>query len=416
MKTALIAWMALVLITGRAQADEATKPTPDSPQILVMVHETSIRHFLPGGHYDTDYALGAAPATSTRTIRAVNRDHDLREIDNWPMPALGVRCYRVALKPGQDVAEAVKRLAADERVESAEPVQQFHTQSHNDAYYPLQTSAKVLKLDRLHQMATGRRIRIALIDSRVEARHPDLDTQLIESVNLVDDSASTQGEAHGTEVAGIMVAKADNQIGIAGVAPAAQLLALRACWPSPTDTSRNICSSFTLAKALQYAIAHQAHIVNMSLAGPPDRLLTRLINKAVDQGIAVVGAVDPSSPDESFPASLPQVIAVSSMGDKVSGHAVMAPGQRVLTTMPPDSWGFVSGSSFAAAHVSGLLALMLEISPKLVPAAMAQLLQQQAHRHTQADGEPWLDACAVIAQLASPCASCHCDDSLFSGR
>jgi len=420
----LMATLGTAALVASCASFQKPQPLQDGAQaqILVMVKEAPVRHFLPGGNYASDYQTSAPPAAVANVIRAVNHDYRLAPLEDWFMPSLGLRCYLMALSPGQSAADTVRRLSLDQRVESVEAVQQFRTQRaqgtqvHNDAYYGLQTSAKSLKLDQLHQFATGRQIRIALIDSQVEAHHPDLDQQIIESVNLVDQSAATSGEAHGTEVAGIMVAKADNSIGIAGVAPAARLLALRACWFVPGGTG-DVCNSFTLAKALQYAIVHQAHIVNMSLAGPPDRLLTRLIDKAVEQGIVVISAVDPASPDDSFPARLPEVIAVSSMGEKVPAHAIAAPGLRVLTTTPPKSWGFVSGSSFATAHVSGVAALMLEISPKLSPQAIAQMLQQQGQQHLRADHEPWIDACALVSQLANkPCASCRCDNQLYSGR
>src|SRR5206468_548036 len=83
------------------------------------------------------------------------------------------------------------------------------------------------------------------------------------------DAREAVAELHGTAVAGIIGARADNSVGIVGVAPEAGLMALRACWQAPPDESAAVCSSFTLAKALQFAIDNNAKVINLSLGGPP---------------------------------------------------------------------------------------------------------------------------------------------------
>src|SRR5207342_1389762 len=126
------------------------------------------------------------------------------------------------------------------------------------------------------------------------------DGQLSEAKNFVDGSRYG-AESHGTGVAGIIAAKADNGIGIVGIAPGATLTPLRACWEAEGQSGTALCSSFTLAKALQYALSGPTRVLNLSLGGPQDRLLERLLDKAIDQGIVVVGAVDPAHPEGSFP-------------------------------------------------------------------------------------------------------------------
>src|SRR5262249_11136688 len=159
--------------------------------------------------------------------------------------------------------------------------------------------------------------------------------------------------------------------GIIGVAPDVKLLALRACWPAQ---ARSVCSSFTLAKALTYALERAPQIINLSLAGPSDPLLARLLQLVLARGITVVAACRDAACD-SFPADVPDVIAVSDVSTAAESptaaatHIIplVAPGTDVITTMPNGTFDFVSGSSMSAAHVSGIVALLLERRPDLDP-------------------------------------------------
>jgi subtilisin family serine protease len=324
-------------------------------------------------------------------------------MSDWPMPALGVRCFVAEVTPERPPQEVADRLALDPRVESAQVQQMFELAGHGDPYYELQAGAQQLQLDALHRMATGRAVKVAQIDTGVDVRHPDLAGQISAERNFVDERRAV-AEVHGTAVAGIIAAKADNGVGIVGVAPGARLLALRACW-EPADNGGALCSSFTLAKAMQFALVQRAQVINLSLTGPHDRLLERLLDSAARDGITLVAALGPRP--QAFPASHPAVIAVGASGSpgRYDG-AVLAPGRDVLTTTPGGSWGFFSGASFAAAHVSGLAALMLERSSGLAPAELRALLTKN---QTISPGTelPVLDACAALAQ-ASHTRDCAC--------
>lgn len=417
-----MAWMLLLGGCTTASTTQARAPIdPAERYILVMLKEEPLRHFRPDAAYGASYQPSAHTPAAERTIAEINREYGLTRVEDWPMPSLGLRCYLEALGDQPSRADVLTRLAADARVESVEPLQRYRTlttapvqqaaSAPGDPYYSLQTSARWLQLDQLHRMATGRHVRIAQIDSAAERAHPDLAGQIVDAADLVGsangqpNNATEPGEAHGTEVAGIIVAKANNGVGIVGVAPGAELLALRACWQTNVQDDAATCSSFTLAKAVQYAMTHRAQVLNLSLAGPPDRLLTRLLQQAHEQGISIVSAVDPAAaPGMGFPASLPFVIGVAGLNASTR-NAVAAPSERVLTTTPHASWGFVSGNSFAAAHVSGLLALLIETAPRLPPADISRLLHD--HMRTDAATGPQLDACGLLAaqmHAASPSA------------
>ena len=106
--------------------------------------------------------------------------------------------------------------------------------------------------------------------------HPDLRGRLIDNVDFVGGQASN-AEAHGTGVAGIIGARADNSVGIVGVAPGAELMGLRACWQKPGAVA-TVCDTLSLAKAITYAVEHHANVINLSLTGPRGKPFYRFFN------------------------------------------------------------------------------------------------------------------------------------------
>ena len=374
-------------------------------QLLVMLRMPA-PHFRPDLAYGSNYAMQVGQEARTRIAEAIANEYGLRVIDNWPMPALGVDCFVMQVERAEAPALLAKQLAADPRVESAQVVNLFTGLAYNDPLYPLQPSATEWHLSDLHQITTGKHVRIAQVDSGVAIDHPDLSGQIALARDFVG-SGSGDGEQHGTAVAGIIAARPNNGIGIAGIAPEATLLALRACWEGSGREGRASCSSFTLAKALQFAIDENAEVINLSIGGPRDRLLERLLDVALSRGVTIVAAVEPGA-GNSFPASHRGVLAIAVAGAQDSGAAFLAaPGQDVPTTLPGRKWGFVSGSSFAAAHVTGLVALLRALSPGLQPQQLRQALAPQALSTLATDRPLTVDACAAVAKTAGTCA-CAC--------
>jgi subtilisin family serine protease len=225
--------------------------------------------------------------------------------------------------------------------------------------------------------------------------------------NFVDGRVGV-GEEHGTAIAGIIVATGNNGVGIVGIAPEARLLALRACWETAQRADAAVCSSFTLAKALQFALEADAQVINLSLGGPRDRLLERLLDVALSRGVTVVSAADPQSGDGGFPASHRGVLAIA--GDDaqdVAGNILRAPGRDIPTTVPGGKWSFVTGTSFAAAHMTGLVALLRELSPALSATQVRGLLAAPAVSGLAVDSHAIVDACAAVGRITGACA-CAC--------
>jgi subtilisin family serine protease len=374
-------------------------PSPDR-QILVMVRHPP-DHYRAGGGYGGDYGDEIARSGRERLARSIARRYGLTFVDNWPMPMIGVDCFVMAVPQGRPTTLVAQQVSHDPNVDWAEPVELYTARSStpNDPLYAAQPAASQWRLADLHQIASGRGTRIAIVDSGIDGGHPDLAGQLLTNRNFVAGRPFVP-EQHGTAVAGIIAAKADNRLGIAGVAPGAKLMGLRACWQLKGPSASTACDTLSLAKALYFAAESRPDVINMSLSGPDARLLRALLGVALGRGTTVVGAVDPKLPGGGFPASMPGVLAVSDASLAGSrGDVYIAPGRDVPTTQPGGRWFIVNGSSFAAAHVSGLVALMRE-RRRSAPIALVS---------TRRGGGP-IDACATMVRVAGAC-DCACSSA-----
>jgi len=391
-----------------AQLDRVTATGVDdgstARQVLVMLR-LAPPHFRPDVDYGGNYDARVGGSARRRIAEAIASQYSLRITNDWPMPALGVDCFVMQAASNASLPLLVQQLSLDPRVESAQSMNLFRVLAHNDPLYPLQPSATAWHLAELHKITTGRYVRVAEVDTGVEVDHPDLTGRIAVARNFVDGRQAV-AEEHGTAVAGIIAARADDGLGIAGIAPESKLMALRACWQGSADAA--ICSSFTLAKALQFALDENAQVINLSLGGPRDRLMERLLDAAMARGITVVGAADPAIRDGGFPASHRGVLAVASDdAHDVSAGVLLGPGRDIPTTMVGGKWGFVAGSSFAAAHLTGLVALLRELAPNLRPQQIREALAAQAIPSLAGDHHAMVDACAAVARIAGTCA-CAC--------
>ena len=401
MKSLVVACALCFLGTASAHAANAAgsvAPAEAEQQLLVLLNLPP-PHFRPDGNYSAGYADAAGNAARRRVAASLARSNGLNLVTDWPLPILGLDCYVIEVPRPRRADDVAALLARDPRVAWAQPMNVFRTLGHDDPLYSQQPAAREWHLSEMHMTATGHDVRVAVIDSGVQLDHPDLAGQVVMNANFVAERGDP-AENHGTAVAGIVAARADNRVGIAGVAPRARLFALRACrQASAVDT---MCTTLSLALALHAAIDRGAQVINLSLGGPPDRLIEQLVEAALAHGISVVAAADRTVSRGGFPAGLRGVVAVV---DEASGAAppgmVAAPGTDVPTTLPGSRWGIVSGASYAAAHVSGLLALMLEAQGR------ARGEQESVARElvTKADGR--IDTCASLSRAGAICA-CDC--------
>jgi hypothetical protein len=362
--------------------------------------------------YEPPSSYSLAPATRA-SAKAVATAHGLREITAWPIGLLGIHCIVFELPAGVDRETELERLRRDRRVESAQPLQSFSTlttdssgsaitaPAASDPYRPLQRNLDMMNVAGAHLWSRGEGVSVAIIDTGVDASHPDLIGRIVKQENFVDDSKTPSRDRHGTAVAGVIAAVENNSQGIAGIAPAARLYSLRACWPAPQDEARAVCSTLTLAKAIAAAIEARMEIINLSLSGPADPLLTRLVEVGLHRGVVFVGAAPPASERNVFPTGVEGVIGVDASGAKASADSVLfAPASEVLTLVPEGRYDFLSGSSLAAASVSGGIALLLSRDRNLRAENARDLLEQSSHTVTTAQGEASsVNLCAAMAAL-----------------
>lgn len=389
----------LIAVAALSSAAVPAQPPPADRQILVMLR-LSPDHYRPGISYGGGYDSGAAAGIRRHAAQRIAHRYRLRLTENgWPMPAIGLDCYVMTVPADMDVAETIAKVSRDPAVVWSQPMQTYRAQggggAADDPLFPAQPDARLWHLANLHRIATGRGVTVAVVDSKIDVTHPDLRGQFVADEDFVGRPSAP--ELHGTGIAGVIAAKAGNGIGIVGVAPAARLMALRACWQVGAGSGETICNSLSLARAILFAIDHHAQVVNLSLAGPPDRLLDRLIAVALQRGTSIVAAFDPALPGGGFPASAHGVIAVGDGMAPVPPGVYLAPGRDVPTTQPGGKWFLVNGSSYAAAHVAGLIALIRERrggdpDRPLVAASPT-------------GGA--VDACASLLGLAQPC-GCAC--------
>jgi subtilisin family serine protease len=355
--------------------------------------------------YEPPPSYSLAPATRA-SAQAVASTYGLREIAAWPIGLLGIHCIVYELPVGADRDTALERLRHDKRVESAQPYQAFSTLTNDaatatgDPYRPLQKNLDIMDVTGAHLWSRGEGIRVGIIDTGIDTTHPDLAGRVVKQENFVDGSKGGR-DRHGTAVAGVIAAVENNSQGIVGIAPAARLYAMRACWPASGDDSRAVCSTLTLAKALAAAIEARMDIINLSLAGPADPLLTRLVEVGLHRGIVFVGATPRNSEDNGFPTGIPGVIGVDAAGTRASADSVLfAPGSEVLTLVPDGRYDFLSGSSLAAASVSGGVALLLARDRNLRAENARDLLARSSRKVETSQGEAAsVNLCAAMAAL-----------------
>ena len=399
-----LATLALLLIAGLGVSSFApAAPLPAGAaapdrEVLVMVRHP-LDHYRATGAYGGGYGDELARSARQHLAHKIAHQYGLNLVESWPMPMIGVDCFVMVVPQGRSVGATAEQLSHDADVDWAEAAQLYSSRgaSHNDPLYAAEPAAVQWHLGDLHRIASGRGTVVAVVDSGIDVRHPDLAGQVVANRNFVSGQALV-AEQHGTAVAGIIAAKADNRLGIAGVAPGARLLGLRACWQHGAATT---CDTLSLAKALYFAVESRPDVINLSLSGPDARLLREILSVAYARGIAIVAAFDPKLPAGGFPASVPGVIAVSDVPVAGTRNDVYAaPGREIPTTQPGGRWFLVTGSSFAAAHVSGLVALMRERKR----AAPLLLVAQRR------GGE--IDACATLVRIAGAC-DCDCGSARF---
>jgi Subtilase family len=304
----------------------------------------------------------------------------------------GSTVARFRITNGRSPAEIIRALAAIQLVAVAQPNYLYTLQQQGDDAAsrddsepkgdPAQYMLEKLKISDVHRMVRGTNVPIAVIDSEIDVTHPDLEGVVTKRFDAV--GAPENSHAHGTGMAGAIAAHRR----LLGTAPAARLLAVHAF---STTAATAESTTFNILKGVNWSVQEGVRIINMSFAGPRDPSLERALKAAYDKGIVLIAAAGNAGPKSPplFPGAIPFVIAVTAtdVDDKLFTGAnrgkyisVAAPGVDILVPAPEGEYQMTTGTSVAAAEVSGIVALLLERNPKLTPADIRRILTASAKR------------------------------------
>lgn len=381
-----------------------------------------------GGHVDTDFAL--APGA--------------RIADSYWSPVLCATIVRVVGPAGTPPEKIVvrrpagSRLSANKRyVTSAttlRPVVLAETAPQpaakpgpaaggalpatrsgpDDPYVPLQYGLARTGALAGRPALDGHGIRVAVLDSAPDVAHRELARVRIVTT---DGAAPPPAATHGTLVAGVIGAAENNAFGIAGIAGMADVIAIPVC--APAAPGGDECRLDALLRGLDTAWREDARVANLSLVGPPDPLLEHAVRRMRELGILLVASVGNEASDEPrYPAAYPTVLGVGAFdgngkpwprSNRGGWVRVLAPGVEVLSTAPGDAFAFGDGTSLAAAHVSGMLALALMVTSQPLAAERALVDVARAGGSVAAvaagpnGGVEIPQLCEVVARLGARC-------------
>jgi subtilisin family serine protease len=239
-------------------------------------------------------------------------------------------------------------------------------------------------IDAAWAVTTGSpRVRVAVVDTGIDARHPDLRGRVLPGRDVVNgDDDATDDSFHGTHCAGIVAAGRDNG-GMVGVAPAVSLLPVKVLDAKGSGTLSQV------AAGIVWAADQRPAVISLSLGtDQPSQLLADAVRHAQARGALVVAGTGNRGHDKPFyPAVLPGVLAVGATGkDDVrapfsnygSHVGLTAPGRDILSTIPDGKWARMSGTSMATPHVAGIAALLASHRPTLDAAGLRARLEATA--------------------------------------
>jgi len=354
----------------------ATKPEDISPAIAAL---TAGRPHRP----KEILVLVAADRASEIAVR-LGREYNVTADPRLLIPLLDGALVRLRLTGNRSLESLLQALSTDPDVELAQPNYDYQASGGSTPGMTPQYAGEKLRLDEAHRLARGQGIMIAVIDTAIDAGHPELAGAIAGVFDAVGEGPATP-EPHGTEIAGILVARSE----LTGVAPEAKLLSVRAFRGSGRDPATS--TSLQLLKGINWAFAAGAKVMNMSFTGPMDPLLERIVKQAAAKGVILIAAAGNNGPKGApvYPAAYPEVIAVTATdeSDQLYGKAnrgdyisVAAPGVDIIAPALKGGYGLSSGTSMAAAHVTGVVALLLERDGKLDWTGARAILSSSARK------------------------------------
>jgi len=326
-------------------------------------------------------AVTFKPGVTRARIAAVISDAGGTLVEAIPQ----IHAYLVGMEPEQR-AEVLASLQSSSAVASAskEPIAEAFDTSPDDTDWPQQDGLRVAGFPKAWDVTQGSsKVVVAVVDTGVDANHPDLRGALVPGWNFIGNDANTSDDhGHGTAVAGVIAARSNNHVGGAGV-----------CWrclvmPIKVLDAKGSGDDTTIAAGIVWATDHGARVLNLSLGGPGSSVeLANALAYASAKGALVVAAAGNAGITAQFyPAADPHAISVAattvtdnrySWSNFGSWVRLAAPGCNIAPILG-DSYGTFCGTSSATPVVAGLVALELSAQPAATASEVEDALTRAA--------------------------------------
>jgi hypothetical protein len=327
-----------------------------------------------------EVVLQFGAGTTPQQIAAIAQRFGLAIVAQQPIGVLGRSIYTFRITNGRSVRQVIGAVVANRVNAAVQPNYTFglaQDQKDPDAAPgdPAQYIVQKLHLGEAQRITKGDNVVIAVIDSEIDAKQPDLAGAITERYDA--GCGSTPPDAHGTGMAGAIASHGQ----LVGVAPDAKIIAICAFSGAAHPQS----STVKIIQGLDYAIQHGARIVNMSFAGPRDPALSQALQIAREKGVLLIAAAGNAGPKSAplYPGADPSVLAVTATdeNDRLFHGAnqgkyvtIAAPGVDVLVPAPEGGVQLTTGTSVATANVSGVAALLIAHKPSLTPEEIREIL------------------------------------------
>ncbi len=361
-------------------------------------------------YVSTEMVCQWGPDITPQRIEEIARQHNLTILGVQRSALTGGTLVHFRIDDNRAARDVVRAMEAERIISQPNYVYEAAQQppaAESSAGGSEQYVVNKLRLAEVHRIATGKDVLIAVIDSEIDRKHPELAKAIVEEFDAVGQPGKPH--SHGTGMAGAIV----SQSRLTGIAPGARALAVHAfsmsARQSPQATTRNIIAG------LEWALNKGARVVNMSFAGPHDPMLALALKKASGKGVILIAAVGNQGPKSPplYPAADPHVIGVTATdetdklykGANVGAQvAVAAPGVDVMVPAPAEAYQLTTGTSVAAAHVSGVAALLIERHPNVDAKTVLEVLTASATKlgtDKRDDRFGWglIDPLAALAEL-----------------
>lgn len=293
----------------------------------------------------------------------------------------------VKIQRNQKLEEVMNSYKKFANVVSVTPSYPFQKLATNDPKSASMYHLSQLRINEALKLAGKNKVVVAVVDTGLDKNHPELKKQILPDYNAVMPLRRGLADMHGTHVAGIIAAQANNGIGGMGVNPNVKIL------PIDVFSRQWGASDYAIADGIMHAIERKADVINMSLGGYyPSPIIEDAVRKAINAGIVVVAAAGNSGDTmKSYPAAFSGVISVGATNEKKElaefstygpNIDIVAPGENVYAPVydfdKKSSFMKASGTSMASPVVAAVASLLLSKHPDLTPYQVKYILEQTA--------------------------------------